>query len=55
MPAAGVFVAYPSLRTLAIVLVSLAVAWLMVSFVDGGVETYRRRRAVYAVAGLKKG
>jgi peptidoglycan/LPS O-acetylase OafA/YrhL len=45
IPAAGVFVTWPSLRTLAVILVSLAVSWLVVRFLERGIDAWRHRIA----------
>jgi peptidoglycan/LPS O-acetylase OafA/YrhL len=45
IPAAGLFAAYPALRTMAVIAVTLALSWLVVRFLDEGIEAWRRRLA----------
>jgi peptidoglycan/LPS O-acetylase OafA/YrhL len=53
IPAAGIFVASPALHTLAVIVVSLAVSWLVVRFIESGIDAWRRRLAARAGAGLE--
>ncbi|MGC3943830.1 MAG: hypothetical protein QM762_04685 [Chryseolinea sp.] len=41
IPAAGIFAARPSLRTLAVIAVTLALSWVVVRFLDDGIEAWR--------------
>ncbi|MBV1691721.1 acyltransferase [Novosphingobium sp. G106] len=45
IPAAGVFAGRSGLRTLAVIAVTLALSWVVVRFLDDGIEAWRRRIA----------
>lgn len=45
IPAVGVFAVHPALRTLTVIAVTLALSWVVVRFLDVGIEAWRRRIA----------